>query len=149
MSGITKGSPKVVLWRSLLFALLNVSVHTGCSAFRFWKFWASLTLQETRSIHGSMNLSKIEFVSKINLIFSLLAPLICKCALFCLDLKKNARVKVNKTVSYRNRICDDSNTGYPVIATSADSGEMPHVAAFHLRLHCLIIANYIWRYTLM
>ena len=28
-----------------------------------FNFWASLTLQETQSIHDSMNISKIEFIA--------------------------------------------------------------------------------------
>ena len=92
--------------------------------------------------------NRIRFLNKPNFEFN--SSLNMQMRLILFRFKKNpARVKVNKTVSYCNRICYDSNTGHPVIATSADSGEMPHIAAFHLRLHCLIIPNYIWRYTLM
>ena len=60
----------------LLFAPLAVCVHTGCSAFPFYtptkpliqlhikyKTRAWLTLQETRSIHDSINIQKLNLLN--------------------------------------------------------------------------------------
>ena len=141
MSVITKGSPKVVLWRSLLFAPLAARVHTGCSAFPFLEvsgFTYFARDPKYSRFHEPFK-NRIRFLNKPN--FKFFSSLNMQTRFILFRFLKNARVKVNKTDSYRNKICYDSNTGYPVIATSADSDEMSHVAVFHLGLHCLIKAH--------
>ena len=59
----------LIFGRFMEFCILRAScevsqgLHLLCKRPKVFMEWASLTLQETRSIHDSMNLQKIEFIA--------------------------------------------------------------------------------------